>query len=124
MIRASIDSDGQAMMAKWQRAAAAALAAVSMLAAHAASAPNVQPDGKPLGQVNSKPLNQPNSQPNGQLKSQPAGTPIPLALIEGMSGPFATARAAPRKRSCSYAPPPTATSVTSCKATVRRSPPR
>lgn len=85
-------------MAKWQRAAAAALAAVSMLAAHAAGAPNVQPDGKPLGQLNSKPLNQPNSQPNsqpnGQLKNQPAGTPIPLALIEGMSGPFANAGAA------------------------------
>lgn len=83
-------------MAKWQWRAAAALAAIAMAAAPYAAgaacetgatatrpAANLAADApvKPAGAV-AKPA------------SKPTGTPIQLALIEGMSGPFANAGAA------------------------------
>jgi branched-chain amino acid transport system substrate-binding protein len=69
------ESSGAFMMAKWQRAAAAALAAISMAAtAHAANVTGGGAAQKPA--------------------EKPAEKPIQLALIEGMSGPFANAGAA------------------------------
>ena len=62
------------MTAKWGRVAAAALAAVVMTAAQA------------VAQVANA--------PGAQSSPAPGGTPIQLALIEGMSGPFANAGAA------------------------------
>src|SRR5580698_5456230 len=62
------------MTAKWGRVAAAALAAVVMTAAQAAV--------------------QVANAPGAQSSPAPGGTPIQLALIEGMSGPFANAGAA------------------------------
>jgi len=61
------------MAAKWGRVVAAALAAVAMTAVQAA--------GEQGGQA-------------GQPNPGPSGKPIQLALIEGMSGPFADAGAA------------------------------
>ena len=65
-------------MAKWQRAAAAVLAAISMAAAVYAAARR---------ETRCRPV-------RGKHAGKPAGTPIQLALIEGMSGPFANAGAA------------------------------
>ncbi|WP_181969964.1 branched-chain amino acid ABC transporter substrate-binding protein [Paraburkholderia sp. DHOC27] len=68
------------MAAKWGRAIAALTAAMMMtvqLAAHAASASSAATPATPA-----------------TTSPAPAGAPIPLALIEGMSGPFANAGAA------------------------------
>jgi branched-chain amino acid transport system substrate-binding protein len=71
MIRASDDSEELRMAAKWGRVVAAALAAVVMMTAYAAGE-----TGAPLS------------------SAAPGGKPIQLALIEGISGPFADAGAA------------------------------
>jgi branched-chain amino acid transport system substrate-binding protein len=78
MIRASTFSSGAITMAKWQRAAATLAAMMVAAAAYAAGETAVNPAGKPVGNPASK----------------ATGAPIQLALIEGMSGPFANAGAA------------------------------
>jgi branched-chain amino acid transport system substrate-binding protein len=74
MIRALTDSEELRMAAKWGRVVAAALTVVVtaavMTTAHAAG------------------------DAGGQASEAPSGKPIQLALIEGMSGPFANAGAA------------------------------
>ncbi|SMG47007.1 branched-chain amino acid ABC transporter substrate-binding protein [Paraburkholderia susongensis] len=94
-------------MAIWQRSAAAALTAISMAvgasAVHAATANSAAAQAMsvaaaPVADAAGKPANQPANQPAngsaGPLADKPTGTPIQLALIEGMSGPFANAGAA------------------------------
>ncbi|NYH19070.1 ABC-type branched-subunit amino acid transport system substrate-binding protein [Paraburkholderia bryophila] len=70
-------------MAKWQRAAAGALAVISIVAAGYAAAQTAASQAPAFA---AKPATQP--------ASKPTGAPIQLALIEGMSGPFANAGAA------------------------------
>ena len=94
-------------MAKWQRTAAVALAAISMaaaayaaaatatnpaagLAANAAASPAAHPVANPVANGAVNPVANAAAKPTGK----PTGTPIQLALIEGMSGPFANAGAA------------------------------
>ncbi|HEY2607391.1 MAG TPA: branched-chain amino acid ABC transporter substrate-binding protein, partial [Paraburkholderia sp.] len=70
-------------MAMWQRAAAAALATISMAAVtYAAGGAAMNPASNPAANPSSGPI------------GKPGAAPIQLALIEGMSGPFANAGAA------------------------------
>jgi branched-chain amino acid transport system substrate-binding protein len=70
MIRASNDAHGTTMTSKWGHAAAAVLAAVTITVGSTAASAAASAD------------------------TPPAGEPVRLALIEGMSGPFANAGAA------------------------------
>lgn len=86
-------------MAMWQRAAALALTAI--WAASAASAANAASVTGTAGATSAAIANSSASltaspTANGAIKqaAKPTGTPIQLALIEGMSGPFANAGAA------------------------------
>jgi branched-chain amino acid transport system substrate-binding protein len=87
------DESREAMtMAKWQRTAARAVAAVVTLAAISmATAAHAAGDA---GAVAAPPASAAMNKPASTPASKPTGSPIPLALIEGMSGPFANAGAA------------------------------
>jgi branched-chain amino acid transport system substrate-binding protein len=97
-------------MAMWQRAAAAALVAISMASAAYAAGETAGASGASgaISGVNSganspassaansaaKVAANPAANPPANAVPKPAGAPIRLALIEGMSGPFANAGAA------------------------------
>jgi branched-chain amino acid transport system substrate-binding protein len=103
------------MTAMWRRTAAVALTAISMGVATAvagvAEAANLSTAGaaqasaraaiagtgkraSPASALAASPTGKPASRSTSPLVGKPTGTPIQLALIEGMSGPFANAGAA------------------------------
>ncbi|EIF32394.1 ABC-type branched-chain amino acid transport system, periplasmic component [Burkholderia sp. Ch1-1] len=93
-------------MAKWQRTATALAAILMTAAAHAAGEPAAKPVAGAAASPAASPAVSPVAKPaanapaippaNAAAKpaSKPTGAPIQLALIEGMSGPFANAGAA------------------------------